>query len=168
MDVTCPSQARRGWALSQLSGTASSWQNPSYPTCHSRAGFSIGHNKVFEIKSGCHRFWISSQESQILGDEKFSKAEFWVPYSDHLLCVPIYLRTRNQWVICIILISPPWTISAVEYLQNPNEAPQKKAGRLLGLYSSSIQDTWKWGSWLKDLVCFSEGSRDDLAFSLLL
>lgn len=64
MDVTCLSQARCGWALSQLSGTASPWHPPSYPTCHSRAGFTIGHDKVFDIKYGCCRFWIPSQESQ--------------------------------------------------------------------------------------------------------
>lgn len=53
MDATCLSQARCGWALSQLSG-------------HPRAGLIVGHNEVFDIKSGCWRFWISSQESLLV------------------------------------------------------------------------------------------------------
>lgn len=128
MDVTCLSQARCGWALSQLSSTARSWHYPSYPACHSRTGFSIGHNKVFDIKSGCRRFWISSRESQFLGDEMFSKVHRGVlgaVFRPPSVCAHL---PQDQWVICIALISPPWTISVVECLQNPNRTPRSKLG----------------------------------------
>lgn len=75
MDGTCLSQAKCGWTLSQLACTSSSCQDPSHPTCQPRAGFSVGRDNVFDVKSGCLRFRTSCKKSQFLGDEMFSKGQ---------------------------------------------------------------------------------------------
>lgn len=169
MDATCISQARRGWALSQLSGTASSWQYPSYPTCHSRAGFSIGHNEVFNKKSACHRFWISSQESQFLGDEMVSKRQ-----------TGVLGATFRPPSLCAHLPQDQKPVSDLHYPDLPtlnhqcSRVPTEPKWGTPAARQEIIRSivkfcgTWKWGSWLKDPICFSEGSREDLAVSLLL
>lgn len=75
MDGSCLSQGRHGWALSQLACTANSCQYAPHPTCQPRAGFSVGHDKVFNVRPGCLTLRISLRESQFLGHEMFSKGQ---------------------------------------------------------------------------------------------
>lgn len=169
MDCTRLSHARCGWALSQLACTANSCQYPSHPTCQPRAGFSIGHGKVFDIKSGCLRLRISLKDSQFLGDEKFNKGQ-----TEALGAI-----FRPSFV-CAYIPQNKKPVSDLHYpdLHTPNrqycEVPTVPK---LGIAVESLEiirtifkfcGTWKWALWLKDLICFSEGSREDLTFPVVL
>lgn len=169
MDGTCLSQARCGWALSQLPCTASPCQYPLHPTCQPRAGFSIGRDKFFDIKPGCLRFRISLKVSQCLGHEMFSKGQ-----TEALSAIT---RPPSVWAYIPQGKKP---MSGLHYPDLPTLNHQYCEVPTVPKFVISVESldiiraifkfcgTWKRGPWLKDPICFSEGSWEDVAFPLTL